>query len=123
MPCVASAERVRPGSGPPIRAALHAQQLTRRGDRRPQSGADPAAWRWDGVTPASFTIADDQFLLNGVPIRILAGEIHYFRIPRAYWRDRLERLAANGYNAIQTCAPPHPSPRAPPLQLRPTRRA
>ena len=53
----------------------------------------------------SFSIADNQFVLDGTPVRLIAGELHYFRIPRAYWRDRLQRLAANGYNAIQTYVP------------------
>lgn len=27
--------------------------------------------------------------------------IHYFRIPRYYWRDRLQRMKALGLNAIE----------------------
>lgn len=35
--------------------------------------------------------------------------MHYTRVPRAYWKDRLRRLRALGLNAVQTS---HPSPRA-----------
>ncbi len=53
----------------------------------------------------SFEVLSDQFVKDGVPIRILSGELHYFRIPRAYWRDRLLRTKALGFNAIQTYVP------------------
>lgn len=35
------------------------------------------------------------------PALILSGEVHYFRLPRDAWRDRLEKLKAAGCN---TCA-------------------
>ena len=38
------------------------------------------------------TIDPDGFHLDGAPFRLIAGAIHYFRVPRAYWRDRLEKL-------------------------------
>ena len=31
--------------------------------------------------------------------------MHYSRVPRAYWRDRLERAKALGLNAITTYVP------------------
>ena len=43
-------------------------------------------------------IKNKQFLLDGKPFRILSGEMHYFRIPREYWRDRLLKLKACGLN-------------------------
>ena len=36
--------------------------------------------------------------LNGEPFRIVAGAMHYFRVPRAYWRDRLLKIKACGCN-------------------------
>lgn len=45
---------------------------------------------------------DGQFQLNGKPFRILSGEMHYARIPRAYWRDRLRMAKALGLNSITT---------------------
>jgi beta-galactosidase len=44
----------------------------------------------------------EQFLLDGKPFQILSGEMHYARIPRAYWRDRLKKLRAMGLNTVST---------------------
>ncbi|XP_075226343.1 ectoderm-expressed 3 [Lycorma delicatula] len=44
----------------------------------------------------------DQFLLDGKPFRYVSGEIHYFRMPRIYWEDRLIKIRAAGLNAVQT---------------------
>ena len=38
------------------------------------------------------TLIDNGFLINGQSVRIIAGAVHYFRVPRAYWRDRLLKL-------------------------------
>jgi beta-galactosidase len=45
---------------------------------------------------------DGQFLLEGKPFRIISGEMHYPRIPREYWRDRLKMAKAMGLNTIIT---------------------
>ena len=50
----------------------------------------------------SFRAADGKFLLNGKPLQVISGEMHYARIPRAYWRDRLRMAKAMGLNAITT---------------------
>lgn len=50
----------------------------------------------------SFKIQGDQFLLNGKPFQIISGEMHYERIPRAYWRARLKMAKAMGLNTIAT---------------------
>lgn len=50
----------------------------------------------------SFTIGGDQFLLDGKPFQILSGEMHYERIPREYWRARMEMAKAMGLNTIAT---------------------
>jgi beta-galactosidase len=52
--------------------------------------------------PHSFRAADGQFLLDGKPFRIVSGEMHYARIPRDYWRDRLRMARAMGLNAVTT---------------------
>ncbi len=44
----------------------------------------------------------DRFYLDGKPHRILSGAMHYFRIPRAYWHDRLTKLKACGFNTVET---------------------
>lgn len=43
-----------------------------------------------------------QFTLEGQPFQILGGSIHYFRVPRAYWRDRLLKMKACGINTLTT---------------------
>ena len=49
---------------------------------------------------ASFEIGESDFLLDGKPLKIHCGEVHYARIPRAYWRHRLQMLKAMGMNAV-----------------------
>ncbi len=49
-----------------------------------------------------FAIEKDGFKLNGEPFRIIAGAIHYFRVPAEYWRDRLIKLKACGFNTVET---------------------
>ena len=47
----------------------------------------------------------DNFYLNGKPVKIISGAIHYFRIVPEYWRDRLEKLKAMGCNTVETYIP------------------
>lgn len=54
--------------------------------------------------PHTFGVQGDHFALDGKPFRIIAGSMHYTRIPRAYWRDRLRRARAMGLNTITTYA-------------------
>ncbi|GAB4578901.1 MAG: beta-galactosidase [Anaerolineales bacterium] len=49
-----------------------------------------------------FTIQNDTFPLDGQPFRILSGALHYFRIPRPYWDDRLSKARLMGLNTIET---------------------
>eukprot|EP00742_Colponemidia_sp_Colp-10_P009551 GILJ01010427.1.p1 GENE.GILJ01010427.1~~GILJ01010427.1.p1 ORF type:complete len:645 (-),score=55.68 GILJ01010427.1:621-2555(-) len=53
----------------------------------------------------TFAIQNDQFVLDGKPMRLLSADIHYFRIPRPYWADRLLRLKAMGLNSVQVYVP------------------
>ncbi|XP_072302829.1 beta-galactosidase-1-like protein 2 isoform X2 [Eucyclogobius newberryi] len=46
-----------------------------------------------------------QFTLEGEPFRIIGGAIHYFRVPWAYWRDRLLKMKACGLNTVTTYVP------------------
>uniref|UniRef100_A0A1I8IYY1 Glyco_hydro_35 domain-containing protein n=1 Tax=Macrostomum lignano TaxID=282301 RepID=A0A1I8IYY1_9PLAT len=57
------------------------------------------------LNQASLTFRDRQFYLNGVKFQILSGAIHYFRVPQDYWRDRLLKLKAAGFNTVETYAP------------------
>ena len=48
-------------------------------------------------------VADSgRFMLDGRPIQIISGEMHYARVPREYWRDRLRKARAMGLNTIST---------------------
>lgn len=49
-----------------------------------------------------FGIQGDKFVLDGKPFQIIAGEMHYSRIPREYWRDRLKMARAMGLNTVST---------------------
>ncbi|MGG3282156.1 beta-galactosidase [Paenibacillus solani] len=50
----------------------------------------------------SFMIQGDQFVMDGQPIRLLSGAIHYFRVVPEYWKDRLLKLKACGFNTVET---------------------
>ncbi|KAJ8985597.1 hypothetical protein NQ317_015088 [Molorchus minor] len=52
-------------------------------------------------------LSDNQpfFKLNNKRITIYSGALHYFRVPSAYWRDRLRKLRAAGLNAVETYIP------------------
>ena len=50
-------------------------------------------------------LKDGKFLLNGKPFFIYSGEIHYFRIPRDKWADRLRKAKETGLNTISTYIP------------------
>jgi beta-galactosidase len=49
---------------------------------------------------ASFAVGEQDFLLDGKPLQIRAGELHYSRIPREYWPHRLRMAHALGLNAL-----------------------
>ena len=44
---------------------------------------------------------DGYFNINGQPTFLTAGEMHYARIPRELWRDRIWRAKQMGFNCIQ----------------------
>ena len=52
------------------------------------------------VMARSFEVGEKDFLLDGKPFVVRCGEVHYARIPRAYWRHRLQMLRAMGCNAV-----------------------
>ena len=47
-------------------------------------------------------VKGDDFVFDGKPLQIISGELHYERIPREYWRDRLQKARAMGLNTIST---------------------
>ncbi|WP_316765800.1 beta-galactosidase [Pedobacter frigiditerrae] len=50
----------------------------------------------------TFAINKNDFFLDGKPFHIISGEMHYARVPRAYWRDRLKKARSMGLNTICT---------------------
>jgi beta-galactosidase len=52
------------------------------------------------AAPASFAVEGDHFTLAGKPFQIVSGEMHYARIPREYWRQRIQMAKAMGLNTI-----------------------
>ncbi len=50
----------------------------------------------------TFTLGDTAFLLDGKPFQIISAELHYPRIPRPAWRDRMRQAKAMGINTIGT---------------------
>jgi beta-galactosidase len=63
-----------------------------------------AVYAFGQATPPahSFTVSGKRFLFDGKPYQIISGEIHYPRVPRAYWRDRFRMARAMGLNTITT---------------------
>lgn len=64
----------------------------------------------DGIFPPSsaakpFINFDGRgFLIGGKREFIASGSLHYPRVPRALWRDRLLRIKRAGFNTVQTYA-------------------
>lgn len=49
--------------------------------------------------------ADRRLPSDGEPFRMVSGAIHYFRVVPGYWRDRLLKLQACGFNTVETYIP------------------
>ncbi|XP_042746496.1 beta-galactosidase-1-like protein isoform X2 [Lagopus leucura] len=67
-----------------------------------------ALLRREAALPArSFQIdfERDCFRKDGTPFRYVSGSVHYARVPRPAWRDRLLRLYMAGLNAVQVYVP------------------
>ena len=50
----------------------------------------------------SFGVDGANFVLDGKPFLIRSGEMHYPRVPREYWRDRMRKMRALGLNTLCT---------------------
>ena len=53
-----------------------------------------------GVEKGKFEAGNGTFLLNGEPFVVKAAELHYPRIPRPYWDQRIKLCKALGMNTI-----------------------
>ena len=53
-----------------------------------------------GGEKGTFEAGDKTFLLNGKPFLVKAAEIHYSRIPKEYWENRIQLCKALGMNTL-----------------------
>lgn len=74
-------------------ATLSAATLT----AQPRPAAAPAR-----AARHTFALSANDFLLDGKPFQIRAGEMHPARIPAEYWRHRIRMAKALGLNTIAT---------------------
>src|SRR5689334_2516873 len=49
-----------------------------------------------------FSLGDSVFLLDNKPFQMISGEMHYSRVPREAWRQRMRMAKAMGLNTIGT---------------------
>ena len=54
------------------------------------------------VATHTFSLGDSAFLLDGKPFQMISGEIHYPRVPREAWKQRMHMAKAMGLNTIGT---------------------
>lgn len=55
-----------------------------------------------GQKENTFAIGAESFELNGKPYVIRCGEMHFARIPKAEWKQRLQMAKAMGLNTVCT---------------------
>lgn len=48
----------------------------------------------------TFTLGENDFLLDGQPFQVISGELHPSRIPEKYWKHRIQMAKAMGCNTI-----------------------
>jgi beta-galactosidase len=53
-------------------------------------------------TKHTFSLGDSTFLLDGKSFQMISGELHYPRIPREAWRQRMKMAKVMGLNTITT---------------------
>ncbi|SEP44504.1 beta-galactosidase [Mucilaginibacter sp. OK283] len=54
------------------------------------------------IAKHTFALTDSTFLLDGKLLQIISGEMHYPRVPREAWRQRMKMAKAMGLNTIGT---------------------
>lgn len=50
-------------------------------------------------------LSNRRLLINGKPTLVIAGEVHYFRLARNDWEDRVRKLKLLGANAVASYVP------------------
>lgn len=51
------------------------------------------------------TVKKGNFFINGQETMLIGGEIHYFRVPKDQWKDRILKAKEAGFNLISTYIP------------------
>ena len=64
--------------------------------------ANDAMFPAQTAAAASIGWKNNYFTVNGKPVVINAGEIHYARVPRELWRERLVKMKRAGFNTVST---------------------
>lgn len=57
------------------------------------------------VSNGSLTFQNRTFYLDGNPLRIFSGSLHYFRVVPEYWWDRMRKMKACGLNTLTLYVP------------------
>lgn len=57
-------------------------------------------WAQQPAAKHSFEFKGQEFMLDGKPFQIIAGEMHPARVPKAYWRHRIQMIKAMGCNTV-----------------------
>ncbi|XP_050429419.1 beta-galactosidase-like [Adelges cooleyi] len=70
----------------------------------PVRDQDVVSYSLNKSTERTFIVDHEknEFLKDGKVFRYVSGSLHYFRIPREYWKDRIHKMKAAGLNAITT---------------------
>lgn len=50
-------------------------------------------------------IEDEKIIVNGKDVLLFGGELHYFRVPKDDWRNRIRQVKEAGANMISTYVP------------------
>ncbi|KAK5650908.1 hypothetical protein RI129_001937 [Pyrocoelia pectoralis] len=58
-----------------------------------------------GGISSGLSASQNYFTLNNRNITLYSGAMHYFRVPKPYWRDRLRKMRAAGLNTVETYMP------------------
>ncbi|MGD0457588.1 MAG: beta-galactosidase family protein [Terriglobia bacterium] len=67
-----------------------------------RGGATPLPGGTAQTAARTFGYKGEHFLLDGEPLLLISGEMHYPRVPRPYWRDRMRKMRALGLNTLCT---------------------
>lgn len=51
-------------------------------------------------TKHTFEIGNEHFLLDSIPYQIRCGEMHFTRVPKEYWRHRIQMIKSLGMNTV-----------------------